>query len=310
MSAHAIILHHYPFSPYAEKVRLALGLKGLDWGSVEVAVMPPRPLLDPLTGGYRRIPVLQVGADIYCDTNAILPALERLHPEPSLYPGLNSGLAKALSFGLERDLWLAVIGVLVHHMGDLPEAFLRDRKDDYLYVDISRGAMEPDFARNAQRVGAWIAWLAEALADGRGFLGGDRAGAVDLAHYHLLSLMRSVADPAPVDRLLGLAPILGWYARVKGLGHGRPHALTAEEALAAARAAEPAPIDSANAVPDLIGIAPGEPVTVTPDDFARVPVQGRLVAIEAGRIVIRRDDPDLGALHLHFPRAGFVVAAG
>ena len=37
-----------------------------------------RPLLSPLTGGYRRAPVLQVGADIYCDTNIILPALERL----------------------------------------------------------------------------------------------------------------------------------------------------------------------------------------------------------------------------------------
>ena len=84
MSAPQIILHHYAFSPYAEKVRLALGIKGLDWGSVEAAMMPPRPLLDPLTGGYRRIPVMQVGADIYCDTHAILPALERLHPDPSL----------------------------------------------------------------------------------------------------------------------------------------------------------------------------------------------------------------------------------
>jgi hypothetical protein len=29
-----IILHHYETSPYSEKVRLGLGLKGLAWGSV------------------------------------------------------------------------------------------------------------------------------------------------------------------------------------------------------------------------------------------------------------------------------------
>jgi glutathione S-transferase len=300
MSAPQIVLHHYAFSPYAEKVRLALGIKGLDWGSVEVAMMPPRPLLDPLTGGYRRIPVMQVGADIYCDTHAILPALERLHPDPSLHPSFTPALAEGLTYGLERDLWLAVIGITVHFAGDLPEAFLRDRKDDYLYVDISHAAMEPDFARNAQRVATWTAWLAEALSDGRPFLGGDRPGVADLAHYHLLWLMRGGGRAGSVDRLLELTPLLGWIERVGALGHGRPQAMTAEAA----------PVEAVNTVPDLIPAAPGEPVTVTPDDFARVPVEGRLVAVEGGRIVIRRDDPQVGALHLHFPRAGFTVAKG
>ncbi|WP_288582280.1 glutathione S-transferase family protein [uncultured Methylobacterium sp.] len=310
MSAPQIVLHHYAFSPYAEKIRLALGLKGLDWGSVDIAMMPPRPLLDPLTGGYRRVPVLQVGADIYCDTHVILPALERLHPEPSLYPGLAPALAEGLTFGLERDLWLAAIGVTVHFAGDLPAPFLRDRKDDYLYVDIGHAAMEPDFPRNAQRVAAWTGWLAEALADGRRFLGGDRAGVVDLAHYHLLWLMRGGERAEAVDRLLGLAPLHGWIARVAALGHGRPTRMSAEAALDAARDAEPAPVEPVNAVPELIAAAPGDTVTVTPDDFARVPVEGRLVAVDAGRIVIRRDEARVGALHLHFPRAGFTVAKG
>ena len=105
-----LALHHYASSPFAEKVRLALGLKGLAWGSVEVAPQPPRPLLDALTGGHRRIPVLQVGADIYCDTNIILPALERLHPEPTLYPDAPTALVQALSFNWERSVWFAAIG--------------------------------------------------------------------------------------------------------------------------------------------------------------------------------------------------------
>ena len=34
-----IILHHYEISPYSEKVRLGLGLKGLAWASVEIPVI-------------------------------------------------------------------------------------------------------------------------------------------------------------------------------------------------------------------------------------------------------------------------------
>ncbi|OYW24006.1 MAG: glutathione S-transferase, partial [Sphingomonas sp. 12-62-6] len=63
-----IILHHYPRSPYAELVRRALGIKGARWHSVIIPNMAPKPELTPLTGGYRKTPVLQIGADIYCDT--------------------------------------------------------------------------------------------------------------------------------------------------------------------------------------------------------------------------------------------------
>jgi hypothetical protein len=48
------ILHHCPLSPYSEKIRLALGLKGVSWKSVEIPVWAPRPKLTPMTGGYRR----------------------------------------------------------------------------------------------------------------------------------------------------------------------------------------------------------------------------------------------------------------
>ena len=70
------ILHHYPLSPYAEKIRTGFGIKRLAWRSVEHNRMPERPELFPMTGGYRRIPVLQIGADIYCDTQCILRELE------------------------------------------------------------------------------------------------------------------------------------------------------------------------------------------------------------------------------------------
>ena len=92
-----IILHHYETSPYSEKVRLGLGLKGLAWESVEIPVIMPKPDLTALTGGYRKTPVLQIGADIYCDSQLIMRELERLHPSPSFYPA-GHGAADALAW--------------------------------------------------------------------------------------------------------------------------------------------------------------------------------------------------------------------
>ncbi len=63
-----IILHHYAGSLFSEKIRLLLGYLKLPWKSVVTAPIMPRPLLMPLTGGYRRTPNMQQGADVWCDT--------------------------------------------------------------------------------------------------------------------------------------------------------------------------------------------------------------------------------------------------
>ena len=96
-----IILHHYETSPYSEKVRLGLGLKGLAWASVEIPIIMPKPDLTALTGGYRKTPVLQIGADIYCDSQLIMRELERRYPSPSFYPA-GRGTTAALDDDLMR----------------------------------------------------------------------------------------------------------------------------------------------------------------------------------------------------------------
>ncbi len=83
---HPIILHHFPQSPFSEKIRLIFGLKKIAWTSVVITRIMPRPDLMPMTGGYRRTPVMQIGADIYCDTQCIIRELERRFPEPTLFP--------------------------------------------------------------------------------------------------------------------------------------------------------------------------------------------------------------------------------
>ena len=305
-----IILHHYAFSPFAEKVRVALGLKGLAWRSVDVPALPPRPLLSPLTGGYRRIPVLQIGADIYCDTNIILPALERLFPSPSLYPAGCEGVARGLSFAWERAIWIPTIGVLTHFIGEqIPPEFIKDRKEDYLYIDISREAMAPELPLQRQRVTAQYAWLKAALADGRAFVFGDLPSALDLSCYQTIYLLRKNC-PAQVDALLGIdGPLPAWYDRVTAFGHGTSTVMSADEAFAAARDAQPLPVTHLRPDGDPGGLRAGCPVSVTPDDNARIPVKGTLVAASDSEVVIHRRDPQAGELHIHFPRLGFDVVA-
>ena len=119
-----IILHHYDTSPYSEKVRTGLGLKGLAWASVELPVIMPKPNLTALTGGYRKTPVLQIGADIYCDSQLIMRELERRYPTPSFYPA-GHGAADALAWWAEKTTFSPAVSILFAKKPDaLPEGFL------------------------------------------------------------------------------------------------------------------------------------------------------------------------------------------
>jgi glutathione S-transferase len=305
---HDIILHHYEFSTFSEKIRTALGFKQLAWRSVDIPGLPPRPLLSPLTGGYRRAPVLQVGADIYCDTHAILAALERMHPESSVQPTGSQGLARGLGFTWERQMWIPTIGVLVHFIGEhIPPEFIKDRKEGYLGVDISKEAMAPQFQEHVQFVRAQIAWLAQALS-GRKFLFGDAVSAADLACWQTIFLLRKNCPPE-VDALLALDAVQAWYERILAFGHGQFAPMTSEEAFEVARQATPAPVTHLQPNGDPGGLKAGTTVRITPDDNARVPVSGTLVAADAFDIVIHRLDEQAGDLHIHFPRLGYTVEA-
>lgn len=90
-----ILFHQYDSSPFSEKVRVCLGIKKLAWAAVDQPVIMPKPGLVALTGGYRRIPVMQIGADVYCDSQLIVRELERRYPEPTLFPQGDRGLAYA-----------------------------------------------------------------------------------------------------------------------------------------------------------------------------------------------------------------------
>jgi glutathione S-transferase len=300
-----IILHHYPTSPFAEKVRLALGIKALAWRSVIIPMIMPKPDLMPLTGGYRKTPVMQIGADVYCDSQCILRELERRFPEPSLYRGTNAGLAEALAFWSDRGLFQPAVGVTFAGRSDiLPPGFIEDRaKMSGRELSVERMRAGAPFMIDSLR--AQLSWYESMLSDGRTYLLGEQPTLVDCAAYHPCWFMQRNlgAAAAPVAEF---TRIQAWMTRVKAIGHGTPTELASKEALAIARSSTPT-TSSAHDLHDPLGRNPGDKVSVTPDDTGRDPVIGELVSSSKDEIVIRRADDQVGDIHVHFPRAGFVV---
>jgi glutathione S-transferase len=301
-----IILHHYAISTFSERVRLALGLKGLSYRSVTIPTVMPKPELLPLTGGYRRTPVMQIGADIYCDTLLILRRLEALHPSPSLYPGNSEGVATALAWWSDKSIFPPALGVLAAVIGhELPADFVAERKAFGFPLEAEEATAM--LHRHLQQGTAHLGWLAKMLGDGRPFLLGPSASAADLAAYCPVWLLKTRVG-AKAEALLPLAPLAEWYGRVTAIGHGTPQDMSAAEALEVARMSEPDDLET-SAGADPSGLEPGQEVIVQADDTGRDPVRGRLIAADGQSVVIRSETPRTGRVNVHFPRAGFDVTA-
>ena len=300
-----IILHHYPTSPFAEKVRVALGIKALAWQSVKIPMIMPKPDLLPLTGGYRKTPVMQIGADIYCDTQIILRELERRHPEPSLYRGTDAGTANALAFWSDRALFSTAVGVaFAGRPSMIPQEFKDDRaKFSGRELDIERLRAGAPFMIDQLR--AQLTWYETMLADSRPFLLGEHPTLVDCAAYHPCWFMLGNLGPEAAP-LAESSALRAWMERIKAIGHGQPTHVSSAAALDIAKNASPE-VQSRSDANDPLGRKLGSQVQIVPDDTGRDPVIGELLAISREEIVIRRVDSQVGEVAVHFPRAGFVV---
>ena len=222
MSESAMILHHYALSPFSEKVRAMLGYAGLSWQSVTTDEMPPRPMLAPLAGGYRKIPVAQIGADVFCDTRTITREIARLSGKPEL--ALEGVDEEVRAFVAETDLalFMAVmmssVGLRVNiklfralSFGQLLR-FFKDR------IQIGRTSTVPRISLKEAR-----ARTREHLADmetrlqAQPWLFGDKPCIADFSAYHALWFLREVAEST---MLQPFPSVLAWMDRIKAFGQG------------------------------------------------------------------------------------------
>ena len=301
-----IILHHYAGSPFSEKVRLVLGYKGLAWKSVSVPVMLPKPDVVALTGGYRRTPFMQIGADVYCDSALMCRLIDRIAPQPPLYPAAAGGLTNIVAQWADSALfWVAVpytmqpAGVQ-HIFGGAPPEFLKAFGADR--AAMTAGMRRPTTADAGAQLLTYLAWLEQQLGDGRHFLCGNVASIADFSVAQSIWYIRRAP---PVATVIGpFARLLAWYERVQAFGHGSAEALGSDDALkiaASATSTAPTTIDADQ------GFTHGEPVSVTPTDYAQDPVVGDLVGLSRDEVAIARTDTRAGRVVVHFPRIGFQI---
>lgn len=305
-----LILHHYPTSPFAEKARLLMGFKNLAWRSVQIPPVMPKPDLTALTGGYRKTPVLQIGADIYCDTALIARRLEAHQPQPALLPGKQAFAVAAFAQWADSVVFQHAVSLVfqpesiaVRFAKAPPEflqTFIADRSKLFSGGQATR--LPAEQAKH-QWPGFMTRLQAQLEASGGDFLFGE-ASLADIAMAHPLWFLRATPVTSPlVD---GYPAVVAWLERVLSFGHGNPQDLSSEAAVEVARAATPAALPE-EAFADPNGFKAGQRVAVSAIDYGVEAVEGELLFAGAEELILRREDERAGVVHVHFPRLGFSI---
>jgi glutathione S-transferase len=303
-----LILHHYPASPFAEKIRRVLAFKQLAYRSVIIPDVMPKPDVLALTGGYRRTPILQIGADIYCDTALICQVLEQRSAEPALYPPHLLGVSRIVAQWADSTLFWAAMAYNLQPRG-AAALFAQQPPEAAKAFAADRGAMSAGMQRLRPQdaTAAYRSYLRRIahMVEEHVFLFGDQPCVADFAAYHPLWFTR-VCVPTMADIFEPVPAVLEWMDRIAVLGPARMEKFKAEDAITVAANAEPAPLLD-DVFQDEHGIPLGSQVTVAAESFGQEPTQGTLLAATRTRYTLRREDPRAGTVHVHFPRIGYVL---
>ena len=305
-----LILHHYPTSPFAEKARLLLGFKGLSWRSVKISPVMPKPDLTALTGGYRKTPVLQIGADIYCDTSLISRRLEQEKALPAFFPEGQEMIAATFAAWADSVMFQHAVSLVFQpesiavRFGSLPpeaiKAFIADRAGLF-----SGGSATKLSAEQAKHQWPTImARLEQQLQREQGDFFFFFSSIADFALAHPMWFLKATPVTSP---LVDAYPaVSAWFGRVMGFGHGASSEMTSEEALEVARNATPAKLpDEQFDEPN--GFETGQQVVISATDYGVDPVAGELLFAGTEELILRREDERGGVVHVHFPRFGFRI---
>ena len=298
----APILHHFEGSPFSEKLRAIFGAKRMAWRSVLVPLAMPKPDVTALTGGYRKTPVLQIGADIYCDTALIAHVIDHLQPDPPLVPA-GAAMAPFVAAWADATLfWVAVMNTQApaaraRIFEGMTASEIQHLRDDR--VAFTAAVRRPTPTDAAAQFQSALRAFEQALLSQPWLLGRELSIA-DFSVYHCVWF---TARAGVADVLLAPYPaVRAWYARIVALGHGQREDITSSEAIAVSAAAKQHAPVRVEAGLDFVA---GDPVTVSATDSGPETVSGTLVGITTQSVTVERKDTRAGTVHVHFPRSGF-----
>ena len=299
------ILHHYPFSPYSEKVRSMLAYANVDWVSVISKEMPPRPHMKTLAGGYARIPVAQIGADIFCDSNVIASEIAALGNKPELDLANVSDEVRAFVQEVEGIIFFAC--VLAGGSAQLRKKVMKSMSlwdvarffIDRINMGRTATVKAPGLGASQKIVREHLARMEEKLTDD--FLFGKQPNIGDFAAYHSLWFVRDLGEKAYMNKY---PKVMAWMDRIKAFTKTAALEMSTQEAIRVAKENQPRMITNAKK-----GANPllEEKVAIAPSDYRLVFTPGILKAEEANRWIIERANPEIGKVHVHFPKSAYTL---
>ncbi|HAG92517.1 MAG: glutathione S-transferase [Pseudomonadales bacterium] len=299
-----LILHHYALSPFSQKVRSMLGYADLPWQSAITREMPPRPIVATLTGGYRKIPVAQCGADVFCDTAVISSEIAVRAGKPQLARQNCSDEVNRFIAHVELEVFFACV------MSSASWALNKKVLQTLSIIDLfkffaDRIRMGRTASVRMVKPGEAPAIVKQHLKDmesrlQQDFLFGAEPNIADFAAYHSLWMIR---DAAEKKTLQPYARVNAWMDRMNAFGEGRRSEINPDETLVLARNSEPRAITAEEKQDALLGCR----VSIAPADYAQDASVGELVGASANRWIIARSDPAVGLVHVHFPKQGFSI---
>ncbi len=255
------------------------------------------------------MPVLQIGADYFCDSHLIADVLDELAPWPGEQTPQTRAIGALIGGWAEPRVFVMAGALRFRSVDDfggdaaLAKAFASDRgpfmapaADTRRFRDIAQSAHD--------HVRRFALALEDLLADGRAFIAGGRPSGVDFdAALPLLWLRR---PPARDEACAGLPRLEAWLDRIAAIGPGEHAPMSAEESLAALAAAQDdEPWRFAR--PAAGEYALGARVSIQPGDYGRDPIAGEVVALTDRAIAIVREVEGRGRARVWFPRMGFEI---
>ena len=298
-----LILHQYAMSPYSKKVISIFAFKNLAWHAVEQPVIAPKPDLTPLTGGYRKIPVLQIGAHIYCDTKLMIREIEKRHPETALTPTELLGAAELIADWADYRLFSHAAGPSIFEIGNLvPKDFLADRaamqRPEVLAAALPVDHVKAQFVLDLQMINRQLEVTA--------FMLGERFTLADAATFHVLNFACNA--PSLAEAVNKHTAIANWLQAIRDMGEGQRSDMEPAEALNIARDATPDYTPPADAIADE-ALPVGQMIAIKPNDYGQEETVGEIVWATAEALAVKRSDEKVGDVLVHYPRLGYLFEA-
>ncbi|CAG8438317.1 10140_t:CDS:10 [Diversispora eburnea] len=288
--------HVYFGSPFSKKVIWALAIKKVPWKSVTVSPIVPRPLLKQLAHGYRRIPVLQIGSDIFVDTSMILEELERRKGSDKS----DIGIAKSMIFWTDRYLFNATLRSSFASIDPkTPKIFLSkefiDDRSSLIGYRIDPEKLLSTRSQTLDELRSCLELTESQLNDDREwFLDTVTPGMADInigVQLFFLNVTKSAQEFTSLEKY---PKTYKWFQRFRNYVDKIqlfPINITGEEALNIAKQYKPvtARIAQLEDKKDLFRKV-GDRVKVEPEDYGKIPTIGIIVSLGNSHVAIVPDD--------------------